>query len=95
MNNDEIEVTSQQDKLILPVRAIEQSYKWECGPTALRIALKYQFGLKLTANDMILLCGATEGGIDEYNFSKGLDVLGFKYRQTNYGSFNQLKTVLH
>lgn len=94
MDNDEISVTSQRDKLILPVKVIEQSYKWDCGPTALRIALKYQFGLKLTANDMILLSGATEGGIDEYNFTRALDMIGFKYRQTNHGSFNQLKTVL-
>ena len=93
MNNDEILIKS-QDKLILPVRSIEQSYKWDCGPTALRIALKYQFGLKLTANDMILLSGATEGGIDEYNFIKALNILGFKYKQTDCGTFNQLKNVL-
>jgi ABC-type bacteriocin/lantibiotic exporter with double-glycine peptidase domain len=94
MNGDGEIIATPQDKLILPVRAIEQEYKWNCGTTALRIAMKYQFGLKLTANDMILLCGATESGTDEYNFMKGLDALGFKYRQTNRGTFNQLKACL-
>jgi ABC-type bacteriocin/lantibiotic exporter with double-glycine peptidase domain len=92
MNNDSIVDT--QDKLILPVRAIKQSYGWDCGPTALRIVLKYQFGLKFTANDMILLTGTTEGGTDEYNLIRALDILGFKYHQSNNGTYSQLKAVL-
>lgn len=94
MSNDTEPVIPQQDKLDLPVKAIEQSYKWDCGPTALRTALKYQFGLKLTANDMILLTGATEGGSDEFNLMKALDILGFKYKQTNAGTYNHLKASL-
>jgi predicted double-glycine peptidase len=94
MNNGEEVTPIPQDKTFLPVRAIEQTYPWDCGPTAVRTALKYQFGLKLTARDMILLAGATESGSDEFNLMMGLDTLGFKYRQTNRGTFNQLKSCL-
>ena len=80
-----------QDKLDLSVRPIEQSDTWDCGPTALAMALQYQFSLKLTASETILLCGATPSGTDEYNFAKALDILGFKYKQSNSGSLNKLK----
>jgi len=83
------------DKLILPVKSIRQSYSWDCGPTCLRMAIQYQFGLKLTANDIIFLSGATENGTNEYNFIKALDILGFNYRQTDHGTFSMLKYVLH
>lgn len=93
MSDEEI-LVSTQDKLDLPVKPIEQSFKYDCGPSALRTALKYQFGLKFTAHDMILLAGTTEGGSDEYNLMKALDALGFKYHQTNNGTFGQLKAAL-
>jgi predicted double-glycine peptidase len=87
---------SQEDdeKLFLPVKAIEQSKPWDCGPTALRIVLKYQFGLKFSASDMIFLCGATKSGSDELNLIKALDALGFKYTQTDSGRFNHIKRAL-
>lgn len=95
MQDEDIEMKAEEEtELILPVRSIEQSQDWDCGPTSVRIALRYQFGLKLTANDMILLCGATESGNDEYNLMKGLNALGFKYRQTDHGTFNQLKKCI-
>ena len=83
-----------QDTLQYPVHPITQELKWSCGPTALLTAIRYQFGLNLTQNEMILLCGATESGTDEYNFGKALDTLGFKYKQSNSGTLNKLKKVL-
>jgi ABC-type bacteriocin/lantibiotic exporter with double-glycine peptidase domain len=94
MNADGETIASTQEKLDVPVKPIEQPRKWDCGPTALRIVLKYQFGLKFTDNDMILLTGTTEGGSDEYNLIRALDFLGFKYHQTNNGTFGQLKLAL-
>jgi ABC-type bacteriocin/lantibiotic exporter with double-glycine peptidase domain len=82
------------NEVMYPVKPIEQSVEWDCGPTALRIVLKYQFALKLTAQEMITLTGATEGGADEYNLMRALDILGFKYRQSERGTFGKLKHVL-
>ena len=83
-----------EDKLLYPVRPIKQERVWDCGPTALRIALRYQFGLKLTASEMIMVTGATPAGSDEYNLMLGLDALGFKYKQSEHGTLNKLKRFL-
>lgn len=83
------------DSVLYPVKPLEQVEKWDCGPTALNTAIRYQFGLKLTPAEMILLCGATESGTDEYNFGKACDALGIKYKQSNSGTLNKLKKVLN
>jgi len=88
------ELAEQETELELPVKPIRQDEKWDCGPTAIRIDIRYMFGLKLTAKDMILLSGATEGGTDEYNMMRALDVLGFKYVQSENGTLNILKKRL-
>lgn len=82
------------DKLIYPVHPIVQSKKWDCGPTALRIVLQYQFGLKLTAKDTLQLTGVTMNGADEYNLTNALTVLGFKYKMGLHGTFVKLKSIL-
>ena len=94
---DNIEVDSDaeiQDKLLYPVKSLRQAEKWDCGPTAVATAIRYQFGLRLTSNEIILLTAATPSGTDEYNFTHALDALGFKYKQSNYGTLNKCKKVL-
>lgn len=83
-----------QDNLLYPVKPLKQEYGWNCGPTAVLTAIKYQFGLNLTQNEMNLLCAATPSGTDEWNFGTGLVTLGFKYKQSNSGTLNKLKKVL-
>lgn len=95
MSEEDIGVkAAEETELILPVRSIEQSEKWDCGPTALRIALRYQFGLKLTAQDIIFLTGATGEGADEYNLIRALDMMGFRYSESSFGTLNRLKKQL-
>ena len=81
-------------KLDLKVRPYAQQKRWSCGPVALRTLIRYTSGIKLTEEDMILLTGATEGGADEYNLMRALDILGYKYTQSENGTFNRLKKHL-
>ena len=82
-------------ELILDVRALPQAYKFDCGPTALRIVLQYQFGLKMTAKDMIFLTGATKDyGSNEIQLKNALSLLGFKWKESDRGTLNSLKNLL-
>jgi len=92
--NEETREDTSRDRLDLKVHPYEQIKKWSCGPVALRILIRYMSGIKLTEQDMIFLTGATEGGSDEYNLMRALDTLGFKYKQSDYGTFNRLKKHL-
>lgn len=83
-----------ENRLDLKVRPYEQNKKWSCGPVALRILVRYVSGIKLTEEDLILLSGATESGSDEYNLMRALDILGFKYTQSDNGTFSRLKKHL-
>jgi predicted double-glycine peptidase len=85
---------NKENALELKVRPYEQAYKWSCGPVALRILIRYVSGIKLTEQDLIFLSGATEGGTDEYNLMRALDALGFRYTQSEHGTFNRLKKHL-
>ena len=80
--------------MYLKVKPLKQNLPWNCGPTALRIVLKSQFGLNLTQRDVDLLTGVTEDGASEYNLMRALDMLGFKYEQTNDGNLNHLQDCL-
>jgi predicted double-glycine peptidase len=91
---DNEEELNAENHLDLKVHPYEQIKKWSCGPVALRILIRYMSGIKLTEEDMILLTGATEGGSDEYNLMRALDILGFKYSQSDHGTFNRLKKHL-
>lgn len=95
---DQTELTDEpvdiEDKLEHPVKAIEQEKQFSCGATALLIALRYQFGLKLTQNEMIMITGTTQSGADEFNLMQGLNVLGFRYKQSEHGTLNKLKRFL-
>jgi len=86
--------TEKEETLYLPVKPKEQNYDWNCGPTAMYVALCYQYGLPLTLNELTFLTGATESGADEYNMVRGLQLLGFKYRQRTDGTISQLKKCL-
>ena len=89
------EVEYDENELILPVHPILQSKKWDCGPTALRIAMRYQFGLKLTPLEMITICGTTpEDGTSDAQLKNGLQLLGFKYRESIRGSWSKIKSTL-
>jgi len=83
-----------ENRLDLAVKPYEQTLKWSCGPVALRTLIRYVSGVKLTEQDMVLLTGATEGGADEYNLMRALDSLGFRYTQSDHGTFNRLKKHL-
>ena len=85
---------SKEGVLYLPLKPKEQNYDWNCGPTALYVALRFQFGLPLTLNEFTLLTGATEDGADEYNMVRGLHLLGFKYQQRKDGTIAHLKKCL-
>jgi ABC-type bacteriocin/lantibiotic exporter with double-glycine peptidase domain len=80
--------------LYLPLKPKEQNYVWNCGPTALYVALRFQFGLPLTLNELTFLTGATEAGSDEFNLIRALQLLGFKYRLRMDGTVGQLKKCL-
>lgn len=82
------------DKLDLKVRPYEQILKWTCGPVALRTLIRYMSGIRLTEQDLVWLTGATESGANEYNLTRALDVLGFRYTQSSHGTFNHLKKHL-
>ena len=88
------EEVSSDEKFELKVHTYEQNKAWACGPAALRVLIRYMSGIKLTEEDLILLTGATEGGADEYNMMRALDTLGFKYTQSDHGTFNRLKKHL-
>ena len=83
-----------RDKFNIDVKPFEQQFVWSCGPSALRIVLYYQYGYDLTDRELSLLCGSTENGTDELNFEMGLTVMGFKYKQSNSGTLNKLKSLL-
>jgi len=38
------ELAEQETELELPVKPIRQDEKWDCGPTAIRIDIRYMFG---------------------------------------------------
>jgi predicted double-glycine peptidase len=88
------EEIKEMNELFLPVRPREQQHSYSCGPVALRILVRYISGIDLTENDMIFLTGATEDGSSEYNLMRALDILGFKYTQSDKGNFNRLKKHL-
>ena len=87
-------VNKEDEGLHIPVVPKEQNHDWNCGPTALYTALRFQFSLPLTLNEMTFLTGATESGADEYNMTRALELLGFKYRQRKDGTIGQLKKCL-
>lgn len=81
--------------LILPVYSIPQVKKWDCGPTIIRIVLRYQYGLKLTPLEAITLCGATkEDGTSGTQMKNALRLLGFKFKETNRGTWSSIKSTL-
>lgn len=83
-----------ENHLFIKVKPFEQINKWSCGPVALRTLIRYMSGIKLTEQDLIFLTGTTESGADEYNLIRALDTLGFKYTQSEHGTFNKLKKHL-
>lgn len=87
MNNDN------NEKILLPVKPIEQKYTYNCGPTALLIVIRYQFNLNLTQEDINFLTGVTPDGCSEYHFFKALKSLGFKYEEGK-GNLSKLKNYL-
>jgi len=82
------------DLHLLPVKAIEQNYAYNCGPTALLISLRFQYGLPLTQRDMNLLTGVTPDGCSEHHLIRALDTLGYKYKETGKGTLSQLRGYL-
>ena len=96
MPDDQITESAEIEKeLYLPVYPIKQSFKWDCGATAFRILVRYLYGLKLTAQDAILLTSSTESGADEFNITRALDVIGLRYSQSSTnGTLNKLKKHL-
>lgn len=83
-----------ENRMQLKVRPIEQVQKWSCGPTALRTLIRYASGIRLTEQDLIILSGTTENGADEYNLMRALDIIGFKYTQSDKGTWNRLRKHL-
>jgi len=82
------------EKILLPVKSIEQKYKYNCGPTALLISLRFQYGLPLTQRDVNLLTGVTPDGCSEHHLIRALDILGYKYKETGKGTLSQLRDYL-
>ena len=78
----------------LPLKPIEQKLDFTCGPIALLIALRYQYGLKLTQGEIEFITGVTKGGADEYNLIRALDLLGFKFHMSSTGTLDELKKCL-
>jgi predicted double-glycine peptidase len=83
-----------EEKLDVPVRLMEQEFKYNCGPTALGIVLKSQFGLDLTQRELNLLTGVTQDGTSEYHFMRALKLLGFKFDEEGRGTLPQLRQYL-
>jgi len=88
------EESGRENSLDLNVKIWEQVEKWSCGPAALRALIRYVSGIKLTEQDIIILSGANESGSDEFNLMRALDILGFRYSQSEKGTFNRLKKHL-
>lgn len=87
-------VSNSLNEIKLPVTPIEQSKSYNCGPTALLTVIRYQYGLKLTSNEMDFLMSVADGGADEYSFFRALDVLGYRYSESSEGTLNDLKKCL-
>jgi len=82
------------EKILLPVKSIEQKYTYNCGPTALLISLRFQYGLQLTQGDINLLTGVTPDGCSEHHLMRALNILGYKYKESGKGTLTQLRDFL-
>lgn len=86
--------TEPLDTFHVDVKPFEQQLNWSCGPASMRIVLYHEYGLDLTDRELAIVCGSNENGTDELNFHLGFKTLGFKFKESDKGNLNKLKTWL-
>lgn len=81
------------DKYVIQVKPFEQQTSWSCGPASIRTVLFHDYGIDLTDRELGLMFGSSDkNGTSDFEY--GLKMMGFKFRQTDHGTLNKLKSSI-